>query len=431
MAESTVDVLILGAGPAGLALAMACAEQGLHVRCVAPDLDAPWPNNYGVWVDEVTALPMGPGAPLTVPLLHTWHTTRIHANAQQAHTLARAYGQIDKPALQHLLLTRFQAAGGSATSDRVVAISPQAGFSTVTLQGGHTLRSRVVVDATGHQSPFLRRQRGGSDAMQVAYGCQFDVRGSPFDPHTMVLMDWRWEAFRGALQTDKAPSFLYVMPQGERKVFLQETSLLSSPPMAMELLRERLMRRMAELGIEVEHVGPVERCFIPMNPSLPVMPQATLGFGAAAGMVHPATGYLVAESLRLAPEVAQTLARGLASGGAGAEQAVIDAWKVIWPAPRLRTRALYRLGADILMTLETPQLATFFHCFFLIPPQQWQAYLRWDTSPLSVLRAMASVFVKLPWSMRGHLLRHTLKSVLSGESLPPALEKELEHESRP
>lgn len=431
MAESTLDVLIMGAGPAGLALAMACAERGLQVRCVAPDLDAPWPNNYGVWVDDVTELPMGPGAPLTVPFQHTWRTTRIHANAHQSHVLARAYGQIDRPGLKCLLQGRFQAAGGSSIPDRVVAVSPQAGLSTVNLESGKTLRSRVVVDATGHQSPFIRRQRGGSDALQVAYGCLFDVKGTPFDPDTMVLMDWRWEAFRGDLQTDKAPSFVYVMPQQGGKVFLQETSLLSSPPMAMELLQARLLRRMADLGIEVERSGPVERCYIPMNPSMPVMPQALLAFGAAAGMVHPATGYLVAESLRLAPDVAGALARGLASGGVGAEQAVVDAWQVLWSPPRLRTRRLFRMGADIVMGLETPHIATFFHAFFSIPSRRWQAYLRWDAPPWSVMLAMASVFTHLPWPMRGHLLLQSAKYVLRGESISPANEKELEHESRP
>ena len=51
------DVIVLGGGPAALCLAAALAEQALQVSLLAPhDLPAPWPNTYGIWVDEVEAL---------------------------------------------------------------------------------------------------------------------------------------------------------------------------------------------------------------------------------------------------------------------------------------------------------------------------------------------------------------------------------------
>jgi len=46
------DVLICGAGPGGLLLASNLAKEGCHVGIVDPVLDKPWPNNYGVWMDE-------------------------------------------------------------------------------------------------------------------------------------------------------------------------------------------------------------------------------------------------------------------------------------------------------------------------------------------------------------------------------------------
>jgi hypothetical protein len=51
-----VDVLIAGAGPAGVATAARLGSHGLRVVVVDPDPLKPWPNNYGVWVDDFEAM---------------------------------------------------------------------------------------------------------------------------------------------------------------------------------------------------------------------------------------------------------------------------------------------------------------------------------------------------------------------------------------
>ncbi len=48
--SATADVAVVGAGPAGLALAAELAQQGLSVALVSPE--AKFVNNYGVWLDE-------------------------------------------------------------------------------------------------------------------------------------------------------------------------------------------------------------------------------------------------------------------------------------------------------------------------------------------------------------------------------------------
>lgn len=45
-----LDMVVIGCGPAGLALAAESAKLGLKVGLVGPDL--PFTNNYGVWEDE-------------------------------------------------------------------------------------------------------------------------------------------------------------------------------------------------------------------------------------------------------------------------------------------------------------------------------------------------------------------------------------------
>jgi choline dehydrogenase-like flavoprotein len=46
------DLVIDGAGPAGLAVAQRVSAAGYRVCIIDPDPLAAWPNNYGVWVDE-------------------------------------------------------------------------------------------------------------------------------------------------------------------------------------------------------------------------------------------------------------------------------------------------------------------------------------------------------------------------------------------
>ena len=48
--ENTLDLIVIGFGPAGLSLAAEAGKQGLPVGIIGPDL--PFTNNYGVWEDE-------------------------------------------------------------------------------------------------------------------------------------------------------------------------------------------------------------------------------------------------------------------------------------------------------------------------------------------------------------------------------------------
>lgn len=48
--DKLLDLVVIGCGPAGLALAAESAKLGLTVGLIGPDL--PFTNNYGVWEDE-------------------------------------------------------------------------------------------------------------------------------------------------------------------------------------------------------------------------------------------------------------------------------------------------------------------------------------------------------------------------------------------
>lgn len=59
--DDILDLVVIGCGPAGLALAAESAKLGLKVGLIGPDL--PFTNNYGVWEDEFR------GIILAAPLL--------------------------------------------------------------------------------------------------------------------------------------------------------------------------------------------------------------------------------------------------------------------------------------------------------------------------------------------------------------------------
>jgi Lycopene cyclase protein len=51
-----VDVVVAGAGPAGVAVAERVSQAGFRVCVVDPDPLGVWPNNYGTWVDDFQAM---------------------------------------------------------------------------------------------------------------------------------------------------------------------------------------------------------------------------------------------------------------------------------------------------------------------------------------------------------------------------------------
>ena len=48
----------------------------------------------------------------------------------------------------------------------------------------------------------------------------------------------------------EVPSFLYAMPVGGRRVFLEETCLVAKPALPFAALKRRLHRRLAAMGLK-------------------------------------------------------------------------------------------------------------------------------------------------------------------------------------
>ena len=403
MAElPTMEVLVLGAGPAALCIAAALCERGVAVQGLAPEDPADaWPNTYGIWGPEVDDLG------LQQLLGHRWHDTRSYfgdrlATPAVAHGID--YGLFDKTALQEHWWGACQNGGATWQQGRAAAIEHDEAGSVVITETGERLRARLVIDASGHHSRFVQRPNEGPVAGQAAYGIVGRFSAPPVDPGQFVLMDYRCDHLTEAERRCAPPTFLYAMDFGGGVFFAEETSLALAPAVPYDVLKDRLLRRLALRGISVEQVQHEEFCLFPMNLPLPDLQQRVVGFGGSASMVHPASGYMVGSLLRRAPGLAEAIAAGLQDAQSPGQLLAVQAWQALWPLELQRRHALYRFGLEKLMRFSEPQLRAHFTSFFSLPREQWFGFLTNTLSLPQLIGAMVRLFVVAPWSVKAGLM---------------------------
>lgn len=352
--RGSVEVAIVGAGPSGLALAGALARRGREVVVIDPAPTDPWKPTWSGFEDEL------PG----VPHRHRWARTRVELDRGPL-VRARPYVQVDKQTLQQRLLRDAP----ELLTDRVVAVTP----SGLELEGG-ALEARWVIDCSGTAQVLANNPP--PTAFQTAYGIEIETDGGhPWNPDEATWMDLR------GLQTP--PSFLYAMPYGPDRVFVEETALAWRPAFPIEALQDRLHARLDQLGIRIRSVHETERCRI----ALDVAPHPHLAFGAAAGLVHPATGYLLARALSLAEPFADALEDPLARS------------RLLQP----RLRRLHLLGLETLLRSDGPATTAFFDTFFRQPDWARDAFLSALPRFWSTTAAMSRIFVSAPSMVKWRL----------------------------
>ncbi|MFC5288054.1 lycopene cyclase family protein [Actinokineospora guangxiensis] len=360
------DAVIAGGGPAGWALAAACARRGLATALVAPRPDAPWPATYGLWADQAVGLPAVVAA------------SEVRAAGR---VLERGYRVLDNAAT----LAAWMSCGVEAVRGSAVRGWVGGGVSAVRLDTGRELRARVVVDATGHHRRLSGGVRPATRVEQTAAGVILpaDAAAAFAPPGGAVFMDG-WDT------ADGVATFLYVVPLPGGRTLVEETSLAARPGIALGLLRERLARRLDRAGIDARDAA-VEHVRFPMD--VPVRGRGpAVPFGAAAGMVHPATGYSVGDALAAAPAVAEAIEHGPAA-----------ARSAIWPPAARAVHALRAHGRRVLLSLPPAEVPEFFELFFALPAHQQRAFLSGRTDVAGTSAAMAALFAAAPWRLRRRL----------------------------
>jgi lycopene beta-cyclase len=378
-----VDVAIVGGGPAGLALARALALQGVELVVVAARSE--WYATYGVWRDDVADCDLG--GEVDALVRGAWPTVRVVGKRQ--HLLQRPYVVFDNARLRSSLL-----AGVQVQHDTAVQAEHTTNTTSLQLHSGATITARLVIDATGSGELLARRTPTGG--AQTAYGLLLGAgtktgsanvaRTSGVEPGVFTLMDW-----------STPPTFFYGAQFNDGRTLVEETSLYANPPSGLDDLRTRLAVR---LGVDAtEQADSVERVHIAMGGSLPARTTRVVGFGAAAGFVHPVTGYSVAASLRAATRVANEIVQQLSRGTTGTDLS-LAVWGAVWPKHLVRARGWHDMGLAVLSALPPRLIGGFFDAFFELPQAQWSAYLRIDTEPAEVRAAMLGVFRRVDMATR-------------------------------
>lgn len=389
--------MVVGNGPAGLAAAAACAQRGMAVTVLAGAHDAPWPQTFGVWADELE----GPG--LSACLADRWPTVTVQLAEGRPRHLERAYGRIDNGLLQDTLSTRLERADARRATGTAVGAEHDAAGTTVVTAAGGRLACRVAVDASGHRPALLVPGRGRPPAVQSAYGLVGRFSCPPVPAGTMLLMDYRDPSGATADPAPAPPTFLYAMAMGDGCHLVEETVLARRPALDVATLEARLHRRLHTLGVALQDRVAVERVHIPMGGPLPCGQQRVVGYGAAAGMVHPATGYQVGAALARAPRLGAALAGALDRRGANPGRLAAAGWDAVWPADLRRQRALHLLGLESLLCLSPEATRSFFRAFFDLPPYRWWGFLSGERSAGALAATMLALFARLPGGVRATL----------------------------
>ena len=408
------DVLVIGAGPAALAIASELVSRGLEVHGLsAQDPAEPWQNTYGIWGREVDLLGLG-GL-----LGHRWSDSLSYFNDLPLHH-GLDYGLFDRTKLQSHWLAICAAGEMVWHQGQAIALDHGEQVSTLGTACGQQLQARLVVDASGHQPVFVQRPDQGPVAGQAAYGVVGRFSAPPVQSGQFVLMDYRSDHLGEGEDQAGAPTFLYAMDLGDGLFFAEETSLALAPPVPFEVLKDRLHRRLAHGGIQVEQVEHEEFCLFPMNLPLPDLSQQVVGFGGAASMVHPASGYMVGSLLRRAPALADAIAQGLADPALTSPAVAAKAWQALWPLELRRKHALYCFGLEKLMRYPSAQLRQFFATFFALPQEQWYGFLTNTLSLPELVVAMLRLFATAPWGVRWGLMQQQGRELaLLGKLLNP------------
>mmetsp|Transcript_66190 Transcript_66190/g.129735 ORF Transcript_66190/g.129735 Transcript_66190/m.129735 type:complete len:580 (+) Transcript_66190:95-1834(+) len=439
------DVAIIGSGPAACSLAsLLTAGAGPNppkVALLSKNADAQWVPNYGCWTEEwaaLSALYKGRGVPgiMEKGVGASWPDTdcffgedseeKVQSNPEGSfrRTLGREYLRISRAGLKEVFYgsdeTRkydvikedvLGAAIGTNIYSPAGSVVCHPTFTELrTVDSGLTVRAKVVVDATGSESPFTIRDDRGKEGYQIAYGVECFVSGpgvtetkvGDYDRTKMTLFDYRSEAWRGDNEENvvAVPTFNYVMPLKDGSVFFEETSLVARPAVSFQECKARLEARLGAMGVTIGEVLEEEYCYIPMGGSVPRKGQRLVPVGGAAGLVHPATGYQIARALvsnvDVCEQILEELKAGVPAGeqeeqeeeeeeeeaGAGGEGRVFDpdaaAARILgrtWTPKALRQRNFAVFGGDFLMDQNVEGLKGFFSGFFKLEKGMWGGFL--------------------------------------------------------
>eukprot|EP00879_Flechtneria_rotunda_P019312 GHRR01020282.1.p1 GENE.GHRR01020282.1~~GHRR01020282.1.p1 ORF type:complete len:228 (+),score=98.40 GHRR01020282.1:845-1528(+) len=139
-------------------------------------------------------------------------------------------------------------------------------------------------------------------------------------------------------------------------------------------------------------------------------------------------GFMVSRMLGAAPTIADAIIDQLASPGDKATAAVAAArpsseqeaasmaasvWRAAWPVERLRQRAFFCFGMDVLLKLNLAETRTFFNAFFSLSAFHWHGFLSARLGFRQLIGFGLSLFAKSSNEARLDLLTKGLPGLIT------------------
>jgi geranylgeranyl reductase family protein len=332
-----LDVLVIGAGPAGLYAAQHLARSGLSVRVLEEHEQIGEPVHCtGILGTEAFALP---GLPADV-VLGRPHVGRFQSPSGLELEYAGPRGEvcvIDRGAFDRGLAGLAARAGAEiSTGSRAVALDVERGRVTVRAARRGRLESvvaRLCVLACGARYEFQRRLGWGTPPVFLG-SAQTEAPASES------------EVVRIFLRPEVAPSgFGWFVP-----IRRNDESRAKVGVMAAARARQTLgvlVRDLTAAGHVTPARAPVVTRLLPLAPLARTAAARVLAVGDAAGLVKPTTGGGIYYSLLSARWAADTIAAAFHAGdfSAAALGAYEETWRArLWPELRAGMRFRRLLG---------------------------------------------------------------------------------------
>ncbi len=232
-----VDVVVVGDGPAGSALARACHAIGIEVVLVGDDVD--WAATYSTWTDDLLD---DTGAELLdIDAVVAVSSSEMWAYGARPHRLARTYATLDNDRLRSVLRDEVTHRIVRVTAVAVAAVGSATGHR-LDLDGGGVIHARAVIDATGWPARFARRTGEQPPAWQTALGVVLPEPPTG-DLGQPTFMDFRRVVGPDGLASTVGPSgvttFCYSLPVRDGWL-IEETVLAARPAIEPIALLPRL-----------------------------------------------------------------------------------------------------------------------------------------------------------------------------------------------
>lgn len=164
---------------------------------------------------------------------------------------------------------------------------------SVHLDDGTVLHSKIVIDARGADPALAPKDAGFQKFLGLELLLETDHGIT-----TPILMDASIEQIEGF-------RFMYVLPFGPRRLFVEDTYFCESPLLDVPALESRIRNYCQALGLTIKGIGRRETGVLPMPwKAQPQSSKSAICLGVRGNWYHPATAYSVPCALRTALAVA-------------------------------------------------------------------------------------------------------------------------------